>query len=167
MWHEKAAAGNIFRQPQIILHVCLLALWHLAGEGVWWRGVEETPRLSGYIESSWGYYNICLFVDIKTQFMQRHYYQTMLTFETRLKLQLQLQLKLCLVVACNFVDFYTAVLVVCRLQIASTRRFDHRLYLTFDFNDSSISFNDRLFFEAATGVEIIKINYSLSRELQF
>lgn len=32
-----------------------------------------------------GYYNICLFVDIKTQFMQRHYYQTLLTFESRLQ----------------------------------------------------------------------------------
>lgn len=93
MWHEKAAAGNIFRQPQIILHVCARTL--TSGqevEATTKTGQGKLGRRGGREGLEWepvgvelGYYNICLFVDIKTQFMQRHYYQTLLTFESRLQ----------------------------------------------------------------------------------
>lgn len=60
-----------------------------------------------------GYYNICLFVDIKTQFMQRHYYQTLLTFESRLQ---HAPPAPCLLppecATCNNVDFYAVALLV-------------------------------------------------------
>lgn len=92
MWHEKAAVGNIFRQPQIILHVCARTLTSgqeveattKTGGGSWAEG--EGGRLEWEpVGVELGYYNICLFVDIKTQFMQRHYYQTLFTFESRLQ----------------------------------------------------------------------------------
>lgn len=158
MWHEKAAAGNIFRQPQIILHVCARTLTSgqeveattKTGEGSWGEGEREGRLEWEPVGVELGYYNICLFVDIKTQFMQRHYYQTLLTFESRLQATPPPPFfypTSCLAVCatCNNVDFYAAALVVChrqkdwRLQFAASMR---RSLL--DFNDARISFNDVL-----------------------
>lgn len=75
MWHEKAAAGNIFRQPQIILHVCARTL--TSGHEVEgttntgetsWIGGEGADRETGVgarraVESSW---DIIIFVSLLT-----------------------------------------------------------------------------------------------------
>jgi len=86
MWHESfaAATGNIFRQPQIILHVCVRTLTSGSGRVVVGNGGSASnwgslgsAMHSLHSRDSGGYYNICLFVDIKMQFMQRHYYQSL------------------------------------------------------------------------------------------
>lgn len=98
-----------------------------------------------------GYYNICLFVDIKTQFMQRHYYQTLLTFEPRLQATPPLSTLLppawlCVQHATMWIFtlrlWWFAIgkkIADCSLQIAASMR---RSLL--DFNDARISFNDVL-----------------------
>lgn len=71
MWHEKAAAGNIFRQPQIILHVCARTLTSgqeveattKTGEGSWGEGEREGDWSGSPSESSW---DIIIFVSLLT-----------------------------------------------------------------------------------------------------
>lgn len=147
MWHEKAAAGNIFRQSQIILHVCARTLT---------SGQEAERRLGGEKTKSrlWadcvgdrrvGSWDIIIFVSLLT--LKRNLCSVIIIrlcwrssrgcSKHRLApapCRLPPATRMCNMQQCGFL----------RCGFAGSHRCCWQLRSIFDFNDARISFNDVL-----------------------